>query len=91
LVVEGMNRLGLTVPVVPDGAFYVWAKTGAHASSSWDFCFDLLHKAHVVLTPGRDFGPAMAEDFLRLSFANSVPHLTTALQRLERTLGAARP
>ena len=91
LVVEGMNRLGLTVPVVPDGAFYVWAQTGAHASSSWDFCFDLLHKTHVVLTPGRDFGPAMAEDYLRLSFANSVPHLTTALQRLERTLGAARP
>ena len=84
--VKGMNRLGLTVPVVPDGAFYVWAQTQAHAKSSWDFCFELMRRAHVVLTPGRDFGPAMAEDYLRLSFATSVAHLDTALQRLQRVL-----
>ena len=90
LVVEGMNRLGLHVPVVPDGAFYVWADVQRHATSSWDLCFDLMRRAHVVLTPGRDFGPAMGERFLRLSFANSVPHLTAALQRLERTLGSRR-
>ena len=75
-----------SVPVVPDGAFYVWAQTQAHAKSSWDFCFELMRRAHVVLTPGRDFGPAMAEDYLRLSFATSVAHLDTALQRLQRVL-----
>ena len=85
--VEGMNRLGLSVPVVPDGASYVWAQTQAHAKSSWDFCFDLMRRAHVVLTPGRDFGPAMAEDYLRLSFATSSAHLDAALQRLQRILG----
>lgn len=85
--VEGMNRLGLSVPVVPDGAFYVWAQTQAHATSSWDFCFDLMRRAHVVLTPGRDFGPAMAESYLRLSFATSAAHLDAALQRLQRVLG----
>jgi aspartate/methionine/tyrosine aminotransferase len=91
LVVEGLNRLQLTVPVVPDGAFYAWACTDAHASSSWDLCFDLLQRAHVVLTPGRDFGPAHAERYLRLSYANSLPQLTTALQRLERALGSKHP
>jgi aspartate/methionine/tyrosine aminotransferase len=27
------------------------------AADSWDFCFDMMERAHVALTPGRDFGP----------------------------------
>ena len=54
--------MGLTVPVAPDGAFYAWADCSALlAASSWDFCFDMMQRAHVALTPGRDFGPAAAE------------------------------
>jgi aspartate/methionine/tyrosine aminotransferase len=40
----------------------------------------------VALTPGRDFGPAAAERYLRLSYASALPQLTQALQRLERVL-----
>ncbi len=85
-VVPALERLGLSVPVPPDGAFYVWFDCSAHSASSWDFCFDLLHRAHVALTPGRDFGPARAERFVRLSFANSMAELHTSMQRLERAL-----
>ena len=45
-----------------------------------------LDKAHVALTPGRDFGPAAAERYVRLSFANSMPELQEALARLAREL-----
>jgi aspartate/methionine/tyrosine aminotransferase len=38
------------------------------------------------LTPGRDFGPAQAERFVRLSFASSMPQLQDAVQRLARVL-----
>ena len=69
-IVPALQRLGLPVPVPPDGAFYAWADCSAHAASSWDFCFDMMQRAHVALTPGRDFGPAQAERFLRLSFAS---------------------
>jgi aspartate/methionine/tyrosine aminotransferase len=88
VVLAGLERIGLQVPVAPDGAFYAWADCSAFSPSSWDFCHGLLHSAHVALTPGRDFGPAAAERYLRLSYASSMTHLTQALQRLERVLHA---
>ncbi len=85
-VVPALERIGLPVPVMPDGAFYAWADCSAHAASSWDFCFDMMRRAHVALTPGRDFGPHAADRFLRLSFASSRLHLEHAIERLERAL-----
>ncbi len=86
LVVPALERMKLYVPVIPDGAFYVWADCSAHHHSSWDFCFEMMHRAHVALTPGRDFGPDAADRYLRLSFASSVPQLQEALARLAREL-----
>jgi aspartate/methionine/tyrosine aminotransferase len=85
-IVPALERLGLPVPVVPDGAFYAYADTSAHAASSWDFCFDLMRRAQVALTPGRDFGPAAGERFLRLSFASAMPQLEQAAERLDAVL-----
>jgi aspartate/methionine/tyrosine aminotransferase len=85
-VVPALNALGLNVPVAPDGAFYAWADCSAHARSSWSLCERLMREAHVALTPGRDFGPAAAERYLRLSFATSLPLLQEAIARLDRAL-----
>ncbi len=85
-VVPALERIGLPVPVMPDGAFYAWFDCSAHAESSWDFCFDMMRRAHVALTPGRDFGHCGSERFVRLSFANSMPQLQEALMRLESAL-----
>jgi len=87
VVVPALNAMGLTVPVVPDGAFYAWADCSAFGDSSWDFSMDIMRRAHVALTPGRDFGPAQAERYCRLSFATAMPALETALQRLSQALG----
>jgi len=86
LVVPALQSLGLKVPVMPDGAFYAWADCSAFNPSSWDFCFDMMRRAHVALTPGHDFGPHAADRYLRLSFANSMDELEQALQRLARVL-----
>ena len=99
VVVPALQSIGFEVPVVPDGAFYVWAdcsrflaaaRGGAGPATSWEFCFDMMQRAHVALTPGRDFGPAMADRFVRLSFANSLPDLQAAVSRLERELCGPR-
>ena len=74
------------MPVLPDGAFYAYADVTEHAASSWDFCFELMRRAQVALTPGRDFGPAAGERHLRLSFASSTAQLQEAAQRLEQAL-----
>jgi len=89
-LVPALNQMGLTVPVLPDGAFYAWADCSAHADieagGSWDFCDRVLHQAHVALTPGRDFGRAETARFVRLSYANSMGQLEEAVQRLRRLL-----
>ncbi|MFO1266666.1 MAG: pyridoxal phosphate-dependent aminotransferase [Rubrivivax sp.] len=85
-IVPALGRLDMPVPVQPDGAFYAWADTSAHSPSSWDFCRQVMQRAHVALTPGRDFGPATAERYLRLSFASSMAELQAAVARLEREL-----
>lgn len=85
-----LNGLGLRVPVMPDGAFYAYAdctETAAQlgVSGSWDLAFELMKRAHLAVTPGRDFGQAAPEKFVRFSTANSMEQLREAVARL-RTL-----
>ena len=87
-LVPALNDLGLSVPVMPDGAFYAWADCSAHASSSWDFSFDMMRRAHVAITPGRDFGPHAGERYVRFSYASSMGSLQESASRLQAALVA---
>ncbi|MDD2881719.1 MAG: pyridoxal phosphate-dependent aminotransferase [Rhodoferax sp.] len=89
--IPALNALGLTVPVMPDGAFYAWANCeGAceklGVNGSWDLAFELMNRAHVAVTPGRDFGHADTQAFIRFSTANSMAQLHTAIDRLKALL-----
>jgi aspartate/methionine/tyrosine aminotransferase len=86
-----LQALGLTVPVQPDGAFYAWADCTQAAqrlgvTGSWDFAFALMRRAHVAVTPGRDFGTDQTHRFVRFSTANSMAHLHEAAARLREVL-----
>ena len=85
-LVPALQSLGLPVPVQPDGAFYAWADCSQHATSSWDFCFDLMRRAHVAVTPGRDFGRQGSERYIRLSYASAMDRLQIAVARLRTAL-----
>ena len=85
-----LNAMGLTVPVMPDGAFYAWADCSAACQKlgvkdSWDFAYEVMNRAHVAVTPGRDFGTAETANFVRFSTASSLEQLQIAVARL-RTL-----
>ena len=87
-----LNRLGLTVPVMPDGAFYAYADCSKIAAQwglngSWDFSFELMRRAHLAVTPGRDFGRSAPERYVRFSTASSMAHLREAIARLESVIG----
>ncbi len=95
-----LNRLGLTVPVMPDGAFYAYADCSAlvkkwglaehrpdGTGGSWDLAFELMKRAHLAVTPGRDFGHAAPEKYIRFSTASSMAHLKEAIARLEKVIG----
>lgn len=85
-LVPALATLGLPVPVLPDGAFYAWADCSRHSASSWDFTFDLMRRAHVAVTPGRDFGRQGSERYIRLSYASSMDRLQLAVERLRAAL-----
>jgi aspartate/methionine/tyrosine aminotransferase len=85
-LVPTLNAMGLNVPVMPDGAFYAWADCSKHSPDSWGFCFEVMKRAHVAITPGRDFGHHGSERFVRLSYANSMAQLQEAVERLGRML-----
>ncbi|MDR6855425.1 pyridoxal phosphate-dependent aminotransferase [Variovorax guangxiensis] len=91
-----LEALGFKVPVVPDGAFYAWADCSAFAerlgiANSWDFSFEAMKKAHLAVTPGRDFGSAETARFVRFSTASSMAHLQESVERLRAWAGAAVP
>jgi len=89
--IPALQALGLQVPVMPDGAFYAWADCRAacqklQVKDSWALAFEVLQRAHVAVTPGRDFGTADTAHFIRFSTANSMAQLQTAIARLQALL-----
>ena len=87
VLVNGLKKLGFTIPVEPTGAFYVFVNARHLSRDSYKLAFDILEKAHVGVTPGVDFGSG-GEGFLRFSYANSVENIILALQRLEGYLSS---
>lgn len=55
-LVPALRTLGFSIPVVPDGAFYVYAGCERFTSDSRAFAASLLEHAGVAATPGCDFG-----------------------------------
>ncbi len=91
--IPALQSMGLSVPVMPDGAFYAWADCSAVCQrlgikDSWDFSFEVMNRAHVAITPGRDFGVNGMERFVRFSTANSLPQLEESVRRLRHMLQA---
>jgi aspartate/methionine/tyrosine aminotransferase len=89
-----LNAMGLTVPVMPDGAFYAWADCRPACArlglaDSWAFAEHVMRQAHVAITPGKDFGAHAPAHYVRFSTASSLNDLNTAAQRLRQLLEAA--
>ena len=89
--IPALKSLGLNVPVMPDGAFYAWADCTDAAQrlgvqGSWDFALEVMRRAHVAITPGRDFGSFEPERFVRFSTANSMAQLQESVARLRKLL-----
>lgn len=80
LVVKGFNDMGLHC-FEPEGAFYVFPCIKSTGMSSSEFCEKLIYSKKVAVVPGSAFGES-GEGYVRVSYAYSVQHITTALQRI---------
>jgi aspartate/methionine/tyrosine aminotransferase len=92
-LVPALRQLGFRVPVLPDGAFYVYAdieavarRSGGRPEGSMQFARRLLNEAGVCLVPGEDFGHADSERYVRVSYAASMAHLQEAIERMRAWL-----
>ncbi len=84
LVVKGFNDMGLTC-FEPEGAFYVFPCIKSTGMTSAEFCEKLIYSKKVAVVPGSAFG-ASGEGYVRVSYAYSVQHITTALSRIREFL-----
>lgn len=82
-----LERLGLHVPVKPDGAFYIYADISRHSTDSDAFSRRLLDETGVVVVPGRDFGQAHARTTVRLAYTLGLDRLEEVVARLSKVLG----
>jgi aspartate/methionine/tyrosine aminotransferase len=81
-----LRRLGFTVPVEPQGAFYIYAGIGKWKIDSMDFVQKALREAKVAITPGYDFGLFRAGSHVRFSYANRLEALREGCRRLAEWL-----
>ena len=85
-LVPELQRLGFTIPVLPDGAFYVYADCSRFSDDADAFTRDVLQATGVVMTPGLDFGTRDVQRYIRVSYAASMENLQEAVRRLETYL-----
>jgi aspartate/methionine/tyrosine aminotransferase len=63
-----LEKLGLTFSL-PEGSLYLWAKIPESATSSTEFCMQILKEKQVLLTPGIAFG-SNGHRFIRASICS---------------------
>ena len=83
LIRQTLTGLGFSVYGGID-APYLWVRT-PRGMSSWTFFDELLHKAHVVCTPGVGFGPS-GENYIRLTAFGQHEATIEALERMKERL-----
>jgi aspartate/methionine/tyrosine aminotransferase len=89
-LIPELRRLGFEVPLVPEGAFYVYANCARLTADSFEFCRRLLEDAGVAVTPGVDFGEHRAREHVRFAYTTGIDALREGVTRLEHFLGALK-
>ncbi|MGH2457776.1 MAG: pyridoxal phosphate-dependent aminotransferase [Chloroflexota bacterium] len=81
VIVDGLNAIPRLRCAMPAGAFYAFPYVGDVGMDCRAFADFLLNEAGVATLSGSSFG-AFGEGYLRLSYANSIPNLQLALDRI---------
>jgi aspartate/methionine/tyrosine aminotransferase len=87
-IVAGLNTIRGIHCREPKGAFYVFPNITGTGKKSKELEGLLLNEAGVACLSGTSFG-ALGEGYLRFSYANSLPNLKSAVERMRNVLGAA--
>lgn len=83
-LLEELPKLGFKIPVVPDGAFYIYADASELTQDTQVFCERLLQDTGVALTPGFDFGDNNAHFYVRFAYTTNIERLQQAISRIQK-------
>jgi len=81
-LVPALRDLGFSIPVMPEGAFYIYAGIERFAADSGKFALDMLEETGVAITPGKDFGANQAERYVRFAYTRALEDLQEAVTRM---------
>jgi len=73
VVAKNLLKLGLTFSLAP-GGLYIWAKIPDQAKDSKTFCYNLLSKKQILLTPGIFFG-SNGDRYVRASICVNIDNI----------------
>jgi aspartate/methionine/tyrosine aminotransferase len=85
LIVDGLNAIPGIRCLKPHGAFYVFPNITGTGMNSRELAEFLLNEGGVACLSGTAFGK-YGEGFLRFSYANSIPNIEKALERISKAL-----
>ena len=83
---EGLLDQGFTIPVKPEGGFYVFVDISHTGLDSHDFCLKMLMEYGVAITPAYDFSHHYGQDYVRFSCSTDLDAIYLGLERLRSAL-----
>jgi aspartate/methionine/tyrosine aminotransferase len=86
-MVHALRKLGFRIPVIPQGAFYIYAGCETFSNDSSAFALRLLDEAGVAITPGVDFGSNRPERHVRIAYTRSMGELEEGIRRIAGLVG----
>ena len=89
-LIEKLQDLGFELNAVPEGAFYIFPSIKNYTDDDFNFCVDVLEKAHVAMVPGSSFTD-IGKGHVRISYAYDMSLLKEGMSRLEDYLKEQYP
>ena len=83
LLLSELPGLGFDIVVEPQGAFYIYANVHRLTDDARSFCWHMLERAGVAITPGEDFGLYQCDSHVRFSYAASLEDIREGLLRMK--------
>ncbi|MGB5082431.1 MAG: pyridoxal phosphate-dependent aminotransferase [Burkholderiales bacterium] len=87
-LVPALRDLGFRIPIMPQGAFYIYAGCERFSGNSTEFALRVLEEAGVAITPGLDFGSNRPERHVRFAYTRSLEDLKEGVASIGRMLGS---
>lgn len=87
-LLPSLRELGFSIPVTPQGAFYLYAGCSELCDDSKVFAQELLQKAGVAVTPGLDFGFNRPQSHLRFAYTTDLERLREGVERISAFLAS---